>query len=112
MTAEGGGANQQGIATLNRLQQRHWLAELAVEAVDAHAGAGNALANGIGDGGGVAVGAGIEQSHFQLRALLGFSPAAVVRQQAAPAVIDGGPIARRDADSSFLAISSRFSSFA
>ena len=97
MATEGGGADEQCIALLNGLEQGVRFAEFAVEAVDPHAGASDSLADGIGDGSGVSVSAGVQQGHLQLGSLLGFPPAAVVRQQAAPAVVDGRSVARSDA---------------
>ena len=61
MAPEGGGADQQGIAGADRGDQLVAGGELAVEALHPHAAAGHPLGQGIGDGGGVAVGAGIQQ---------------------------------------------------
>ena len=97
MAPQGGGADQQCIATADRLQQFFGGGELAVDALDPDAGAGDPLGEGVGDGGGVAVGAGEEQGHREAGAFLGFTPAAVVHQQAAPAFGDGRAMAGGDA---------------
>ena len=96
MAPEGGGADQHGVALANGLQQFFCRGEFAVDAFHAHAGAGHTLGQAIGDGRGVAIGAGVEQSHGELGALLGFAPAAVVHHQAAPAFGDRRAVARRD----------------
>ena len=88
MAAEGGGADQQGVAAADRLQPLLRLGEFAVEALHPHTAAGHPAGEGIGDGGGVAVGAGVEQGHREAGAPLALPPAAIVGQQAAPAVAD------------------------
>ena len=96
MAAEGGRADQQGIAAADRLDQLLGRGELAIEALHPHAGARHATGQGIGDGGGVAVGAGVQERHRQARAVLALAPAAVVGHQAAPAACDRRPMERRD----------------
>ena len=63
MAAEGGRADQDRIAAADRRQQLLRWRELAVDALHPHAGAGDPLGEGIGDGGRVAVGAGKQQCH-------------------------------------------------
>ena len=103
MAAEGGGADQHGITIADRLQQGFAAAEFTVEAVYPHPSPGNPLGDGIGDGGRVAIGTGVEHGHRQAGLLLAFPPAAVITQQTAPAFGDGWPMARGDAaDRQFL----------
>ena len=96
MAPEGGGADQQGIAGADRGDQLLAGGELAVEALHPHTAAGHPLGQGIGDGGGVAVGAGVQQRDGEAGAALALPPAAVIGQQAAPAGGDRRTMARRD----------------
>ena len=110
MAPQGGRADQHRIAAADRFEQFFGRGEFAVDALHTYARARHALGQAIGDGGGVAVGTGVEQRHRQLGAFLGFAPAAVVHHQAAPALGNGGAMARSDgADRQFInAIQHRF----
>ena len=96
MAPQGGGADQHGIAAADRLEQLVGRGEFTVDALHPHARAGDAAGDRIGDGGRVAIGAGEQQRHREAGPLLGFAPAAVLEQQTAPALGDGGAMARGD----------------
>ena len=95
MATEGGRANQQRITAADGLDQLIRRGKFAVDTLHPHTGAGHALGQCVGDGGGVAVGTGVEQGHGEAGAFLGLAPAAVIHQQAAPALGNRRAMARR-----------------
>ena len=96
VAAEGRRADQHGIAAADRLEQVLGRGEFTVDALHPHARASDAAGDRIGDGGRVAIGASEQQRHREAGPLLGFAPAAVLQQQTAPALGDGGAMARRN----------------